>query len=176
MLRQREQELEAVRNEQKKAAETEAKLRSEIEAIGEDRRKLNQALIDAAARGRATEDRIAETESRLAPLDASELRACARRSPTAAKPSSRCWPRCSGSAGTRRRRSWSVRRTRCRAVRTAIMLGAVLPEMRSPGRRSSAADLAELRAHPQEDRRGERRARAATSRRSMARAAAISAS
>src|SRR3954465_2432417 len=73
-LRQREQELEAVRNEQKKAAETEAKLRGEIEAVGEDRRKLNQALIDAAARGRAPEDRIAETQSRLAPLDASELR------------------------------------------------------------------------------------------------------
>ena len=48
-LRQRDQELEAVRIEQKKAAETQAKLKEEIDAIGEDRRKLNQALIDGAA-------------------------------------------------------------------------------------------------------------------------------
>src|SRR5258705_13057372 len=40
-LRQRDQELEAIRIEQKKAAETQAKLKEEIDAIGEDRRKLN---------------------------------------------------------------------------------------------------------------------------------------
>src|SRR6476660_9060814 len=77
-LRQRDQELEAIRSEQKKADETRAKLRDEIDAIGEDRRKLNQALIDGAARLRDTEDRIAETESRLKPIDESErsLRPC----------------------------------------------------------------------------------------------------
>jgi len=47
-LRQRDQELEAIRVEQKKAAEIQAKLREEIEAIGEDRRKFNQVLIDGA--------------------------------------------------------------------------------------------------------------------------------
>src|SRR6266567_242325 len=73
-LRKRDQELEAIRAEQKKAAETQAKLKSEIDSIGEDRRKLNQALIDAAARLRGAEDRIAETETRLKPLDLSELR------------------------------------------------------------------------------------------------------
>ena len=68
-LRQRDQELEAIRSEQKQAAEIQAKLRDEIDAIGEDRRKLNQALIDGASRLRDTEDRIAETEARLQPLD-----------------------------------------------------------------------------------------------------------
>src|SRR6185503_6126882 len=58
-LRQRDQELEAIRAEQKKASEIQTKLKEEIDAIGEDRRKLNQALIDGAARLRDTEDRIA---------------------------------------------------------------------------------------------------------------------
>src|SRR4051794_18009910 len=49
-LKKRDQEIEAIRAEQKKTAETQAKLKSEIDLIGEDRRKLNQALIDAAAR------------------------------------------------------------------------------------------------------------------------------
>src|SRR5262245_42527301 len=71
-VRQRDQELEEVRSQQKKAAETEAKLKLEIDAIGEDRRKLNQALIDTAARLRAAEVRIADTEARLKPLDATE--------------------------------------------------------------------------------------------------------
>jgi septal ring factor EnvC (AmiA/AmiB activator) len=71
-LRQRDQELEAIRAEQKKAAETQTKLREEIEAIGEDRRKFNQALIDGVARLRDTENRIVETEGRLQPLDDSE--------------------------------------------------------------------------------------------------------
>src|SRR5262245_3693563 len=49
-LKQREQELEKLRTEQKKALENEAKLKREIEAIGDDRRKFNQQIIDTAAR------------------------------------------------------------------------------------------------------------------------------
>src|SRR6185295_20012558 len=71
-LRKRDQELEAIRTEQKKAAEIQAKLKDEIDAIGEDRRKLNAALIDGAARLRDIEERIAETAARLRPLDDSE--------------------------------------------------------------------------------------------------------
>ena len=44
----------------------EARPAVEIDAIGEDRRKLNQALLDTAARLRTVESRIAETEARLA--------------------------------------------------------------------------------------------------------------
>src|SRR6266508_594428 len=73
-LQQRDREFEAIRAEQQKAVETEAALKAEIAALGDDRRKLNQDLIDTAARLRAVEDRIAETETRLKPLDASEAK------------------------------------------------------------------------------------------------------
>src|ERR1700730_10395404 len=54
----REQELEGIRAEQKQAHESEAKLAKDVEAIGEDRRKLNAELISTAARIRAIEDRM----------------------------------------------------------------------------------------------------------------------
>jgi hypothetical protein len=41
-LKKDSQDLDAIRAEQKRAAETEARLRLEIESIGEDRRQLNQ--------------------------------------------------------------------------------------------------------------------------------------
>jgi murein hydrolase activator len=66
------QDLEAVRAEQKKAIETEARLRREIESIGEDRRQLNQHLIDTAARIRAAETEVAGAQERLQPLDTRE--------------------------------------------------------------------------------------------------------
>ena len=51
-LKQREQELEAARIAAEEfAAELQAKLKAEIAAIGEDRSKLNQQLIDIAAQG-----------------------------------------------------------------------------------------------------------------------------
>ena len=71
-LRQRDQELEALRGEQRKALESEAKLRREIESIGDDRRKLNQQLIEVAARVRAVEEQIARAQERLQPLDERE--------------------------------------------------------------------------------------------------------
>lgn len=71
-LKQREQELESIRAEQSKAAETETRLKAEIAAIAEDRRKLNGQLIETAARVRDVEGRIAATEARLLPLDAGE--------------------------------------------------------------------------------------------------------
>jgi septal ring factor EnvC (AmiA/AmiB activator) len=73
-LKQRDQELEAVREQQKKSAESEAALKREIESIGADRRKLNQELIDTAMRIRDLERKIAATEARLKPLDADEAR------------------------------------------------------------------------------------------------------
>ena len=65
-LKQRDQELATIRAEQKKALGNEARLKREIESIGDDRRKLNQEMIDAAARVRAVEAQIAGTEDRLA--------------------------------------------------------------------------------------------------------------
>src|SRR5215472_14162365 len=71
-LKRREQELEAARLEQRNSAELQAKLKAEIAAIGEDRSKLNQQLIDSAGRVRDVEGRIADSEARLQSLDGRE--------------------------------------------------------------------------------------------------------
>ena len=71
-LKQRDQELQAARDAQKKSIETEVALKREIDQIGADRKKLNQDLIDTAARLRSLEIQIPATEARLKPLDADE--------------------------------------------------------------------------------------------------------
>lgn len=141
-LRQREQELEATRAEQKRAAETEARLRTEIAAIGEDRRKLNEQLIETATRLRGAEARVTETESRLVPLADTER--AIRRS-------------LDGRRGVIAEVLASLQRIGRRpppalvvrpedalsSVRSAIMLGAVLPEMRAETE-ALAGELADL--------------------------------
>src|SRR5258708_31943543 len=72
IIRQREQELEAAREQQRKGAELQQKLKADIAAIGQDRSKLNQQLIDIAAGVRTVETRIVDAEARLRPLDARE--------------------------------------------------------------------------------------------------------
>jgi septal ring factor EnvC (AmiA/AmiB activator) len=73
-LKQRDQELETLREQQKKTAETEAAIKREIESLGADRPKLNQDLVDTATRIRDLERKIAASEARLKPLDANEAR------------------------------------------------------------------------------------------------------
>src|SRR5215475_1416005 len=51
-IKQRDQELDAIRADERASAENQAKLRREIEAIGEERRTLNQQLIETATRVR----------------------------------------------------------------------------------------------------------------------------
>nr|WP_245434197.1 peptidoglycan DD-metalloendopeptidase family protein [Pseudolabrys taiwanensis] len=128
-LKQRESELQAARDAQRQSAEAEAALKREIEQIGADRRKLNEALIDTATKLRSVEAKITATEERLKPLDANEqvirkslegrravigevlaaLQRIGHRPPPAliASPEDAL-----------------------QAVRTAMVLGAVLPEMR----------------------------------------------
>jgi len=141
-LRQRDQELEAIRAEQKKAAETQAKLKQEIAAIGEDRRKLNQALIDGAGRLRDTEDRIADTETRLKPLDDSER--ALRRSLESRRAVIAEILAALQRIGRHPPPALMVRpEDALKSVRTAIMLGAVLPDMRVQAE-AIASDLADL--------------------------------
>ena len=71
-IKQREEELEATREQQRKAAELQQKLKADIAAIGQDRSKLNQQLIDIATQVRTVETRIGETEAGLRPLDSRE--------------------------------------------------------------------------------------------------------
>ncbi len=128
-LKQRDQDLKAARDAQSKSIEAEAALKREIEQIGADRRKLNQDLIDTAGRIRGVEAQVAATEARLKPLDENEhnirksldgrravigevlaaLQRIGHRPPPAliASPEDAL-----------------------QSVRTAMLLGAVLPEMR----------------------------------------------
>jgi len=141
-LKQRDEELKAVRDKQRKSAEKEAALSREIEQIGTDRRKLNQDLIDTAGRLRTVESKISATQDRLKPLDENEhsirkslagrraiigevlaaLQRIGRRPPPALI---------------------ATPEDALQSVRTAMVLGAVLPHMRHEVE-ALANDLSEL--------------------------------
>jgi septal ring factor EnvC (AmiA/AmiB activator) len=141
-LKQRDQELDAALGRQRNSAEAQAKLRTEIEALGQDRRKFNQQLIDTAARVREVEARINATQANLDTLSQQErllqksleqrqaviveviaaLQRIGRQPPPALLVSPE---------------------DALRAVRTAITLGAVLPEMRAQAD-TLAGDIAAL--------------------------------
>ncbi|MDO8874843.1 MAG: peptidoglycan DD-metalloendopeptidase family protein [Pseudolabrys sp.] len=128
-LRVHDQELEAARDRQRKSVELEAALKREIEQIGADRRKLAQDLIDTAGRLRSTEAAVEATQVRLQPLDDNEraLRASldSRRAVIAEvlaalqRIGHRPPPALIASP-----------EDALQAVRTAMVLGAVLPDMR----------------------------------------------
>jgi septal ring factor EnvC (AmiA/AmiB activator) len=142
VLKQHDQELDAARAQQKVSLEEQGKLKQQIEAISADRAALNQQLIDTAAHVRDVETSIDATQARLRPLDEREqefrtslderrsviveilaaLQRIGRQPPPAllVKPEDAL-----------------------QAVRTAIMLGAVVPEMRAQAD-ALAGDLAEL--------------------------------
>jgi septal ring factor EnvC (AmiA/AmiB activator) len=130
VIQQRAQELEAARQQQKNAAELQAKLKADIAALGQDRSKFNQQLIDIAAQVRGVENSIGDAETRLRSLDSREQQIRL-------------------SLGSRRAEVVEVlaalqragRRTppallvtpedALQSLRTAMMLGAVIPELRA---------------------------------------------
>ena len=141
-IKQRERELEAARAQQRSATEAQAKLKADIAAIGQDRSKLNQQLIDIAAQVRGVETRIGEAEARLRPLDLREQQV-------------------RGSLDSRRleivevlaalqragRRSPPALLVRpedaLQSLRTAMLLGSVVPELRARAEKLTG-DLTEL--------------------------------
>ncbi len=141
-IKQHDLELDAARAKAREAAENEAKLKREIDAIGDDRRVLNQQLIDTATRVRDVEASIEMTEARLKPLDdqeqlfrkslderrgaISEVLAALQRIGRQPPPALIVQPE-----------------DALRAVRTAITLGALVPEMRAQAE-AIAGDLADL--------------------------------
>jgi murein hydrolase activator len=138
----RSKELEAVRAEQKKAAETEKRLKLEIESLGADRRALNQSLIDSANRVRSVEARAAEAELRL--LGLNEKEGALRRSLDARRSVIVEVLAALQRIGRRPLPALMVRpEDALESVRTAILLGAVLPEMKDAAE-TLAADLGEL--------------------------------
>lgn len=142
LLKKRTQELDAAKAERDKAAEAEKKLRAEIETLAEDRRRFNQTLIDSAASIRNSENTLAANEARLAPLERQEtalrhslrerraviaevlasLQRMGRQPPPAILVSPE---------------------DALQSIRTAILLGAVLPDMRAKAQQL-AAELGEL--------------------------------
>ncbi|MEI7806253.1 MAG: peptidoglycan DD-metalloendopeptidase family protein [Hyphomicrobiales bacterium] len=141
-LQQRDQELDATRAAQRKAAETESALKREIEQLGADRRKLNQDLIDTASRVRGLESRIAATEIRLKPLDENER--AVRKSLDGRRAVIAEVLAALQRIGRRPPPALMVApEDALQSVRTAIVLGAVLPEMRSEAE-ALASDLAAL--------------------------------
>ena len=71
-IKQRDLELDSVRAEQRRATEAEQKLVIESDSLSEERRRLNQSLIENAAGVRAHEEQIAAAEIHLRQLEASE--------------------------------------------------------------------------------------------------------
>ncbi len=141
-MRQRERELGAAREQQRRADELQQKLKAEIAAIGQDRSKLNQELIDVAARVRAVETRIADTEARLRPLDARE--ADVRNSLTARRSEITEVLAALQRAGRRAPPALLVTpEDALNSLRTAMLLGSVVPEMRARTAKL-VDDLAEL--------------------------------
>lgn len=141
-IRARSEELETARSQQKSAEETQQKLKADIAAIGQDRSKLNQELIDTSARVRAIETQMTATEARLQPLDAREreirtslesrhgeiveVLAALQRASRRAPPALLVRPE-----------------DALASLRTAILLGAVVPELRARAE-ALARDLGEL--------------------------------
>lgn len=141
-IKQREQELEAARALQQKALETQNKLKAEIAAIGQDRTKLNQQLIDSAKRVRDIEDKITDTEGRLRPLDAREMQI--RVSLDSRRDEISEVLAALQRAGRRAPPALLVRpEDALQSLRTAMLLGAAVPDMRARARKL-ASDLGEL--------------------------------
>jgi murein hydrolase activator len=141
-IKQREQELEATRVQQKSAAETQAKLKAYIAAIGQDHSKLNQQLIDIAAQVRGVETRISDAEARLLPLDSREQRIRSsldsRRSDIVEVLAAL------QRAGRRSPPALLIRpEDALQSLRTAMLLGSVVPELRARAA-ILAGDLNEL--------------------------------
>jgi murein hydrolase activator len=141
-IKAREQELEAARTQQKNAADLQEKLKADIAAIGQDRSKLNQQLIDIAAQVRSVETRIGDAEARLRPLDTREqqIRASldSRRSEIVEVLAAL------QRAGRRTPPALLVRpEDALQSLRTAMLLGSVVPELRARAEKLTG-DLTEL--------------------------------
>ncbi len=138
----RQEELEKVLAEQKKNADLTTRLKAELDAIGEDRRKLNAMLIGSAATIRDLETRQTAAEARLGGLQTSEdtvRRSLASRRAVIAEVLAALQR-----VGRKPPPALMVSpEDALQSVRTAILLGAVLPDMKTEVD-TLLADLAEL--------------------------------
>jgi len=141
-LKQHDKELDAALARQRDSVQSQAKLRIEIEALGQDRGKFNQDLISTATRVRDVEASIDATRARLEPLDEQEKlfrKSLAERRDVIVEILAALQR-----IGRQPPPALMVRpEDALQAVRTAITLGAVLPEMREQAD-ALAGDLSDL--------------------------------
>jgi len=139
---ERQRELEILRGDLDRTKEAEAKLKAEIEAIKDDRKKFAQALLDTAAHTRAIEGKLTATEARLMPLAAHEAEirhSLDSRHAVLAEVLAALMR-----LGRQPAPALILRPEDALAsVRSAILLGAVIPELRAEAE-VLAVDLAEL--------------------------------
>src|SRR5215207_8148849 len=141
-IKQREEELEATREQQRKAAELQQKLKLDIAAIGQDRSKLNAQLIDIASQVRGFEASIGDAETRLRPLDSHEQQI--RNSLEGRRSEIVEVLAALQRAGRRTPPALLVRpEDALQSLRTAMLLGSVVPELRARAEKL-ATDLGEL--------------------------------
>ena len=141
-LERRTRELDALQEAMERAAESRRQLESEISVLQQDRASLNRALIDTTTRIRETEARSDELERRLETLLASE--AAIRRSLEARRGIIIEVLAALQRMGRRPPPAVLVRpEDILEAVRTSMLLGAVVPELRAETE-ALAADLSEL--------------------------------
>ena len=142
-----DQELDSVRDEQRKSLETQQRLSTENTAIADERRRLNLSLIDSASKIRATEERIAAMEIRLHEFDDSE--ANIRKSLDGRRTQIAEILAALQRIGRRPPLTLFVgAHDATESLRTAMSLEAVLPQMRSEANKLQAelADLAHVKA------------------------------
>jgi septal ring factor EnvC (AmiA/AmiB activator) len=139
---EREKELKLLQRDLQTSREREAKIKAEIDAIKNDRALLNKALVDSAAKVSATEARLTATEAKLKPLDQreaeikksltdrravlGEVLAAMQRISASPPPALILEPK-----------------RALESVRAAILLGALVPELRGQAEKL-IADLSEL--------------------------------
>jgi murein hydrolase activator len=141
-LKQHDQELDAARAKERESAENQAKLRREIDQLGDDRRALNQQLIDTAARVRDVEASIEATQARVRLLDEQEI--FFRKSLDERRAAIVEILAALQRVGHQPPPALLVQpEDALQAVRTAITLGAAIPEMRARAD-ALAGDLADL--------------------------------
>jgi len=141
-VRKHDQELGAVRAEQKKALDSQKKLQDEIAALSEDRGKLNQALLNSAASIRAVEAKISAAEGRVQQLTDTE--ASIRKSLDSRRTVIGEILATLQRMGRRPPPAMLVRpEDALESLRSAMLLGAVVPEMRSEAE-SLAGELSDL--------------------------------
>lgn len=139
---ERQRQLEILRGEFDRTKDAEVRLKTEIDLIKDDRKKLAQALLDAAARIRAVETRLSAAENRLPEIDKREAKIKSslesRRAVLAEVLAAL------QKIGHRPPPALIMRpEDALDSVRSAILLGAIIPDLKTEAE-ALAADLSEL--------------------------------